>query len=69
MQGLGEVIKSPNIYEFDLQQFFPMISVNYVTAMLHRLGLPKGLVRRVEVINKSLIKFEEGKKLDESNEE
>jgi len=46
-------ISSPDIYEFDLKQFFPSVEIQAISKILRNLETPKWVVEYIENLNKS----------------
>jgi len=60
------VLDKQNIYECDLQQFFPSVHVNRISEILFNIGMPKALVYRLENWNRCNPILPENEKLDET---
>jgi hypothetical protein len=61
-------INEPNIYEFDLKQFFPSVEIQYVSKMLEWMRTPKRWVVYIENLNKSKPKLMRSKEEDPVDE-
>lgn len=59
-------INSPDIYEFDLKQFFSSVNIQHLSSILRKRNMPKWWVEYIENINKSKPKLQEKDKVDES---
>jgi len=63
------VLNKQNIYECDLQQFFPTVHVNRISEMLFSLNLPKSIIYRLENWNRCNPILPADRKLDEDRYE
>lgn len=50
---LKEVIHAPNIYEFDLKDFFPSIYLDGLSRVLLNIGIPSDIVERIINLNRT----------------
>jgi hypothetical protein len=65
---LTEVINQPDIYEFDLKQFFPSVNLDAISSLLIKLKIPPSIVRQIHYFNCSAIKLKPPYKLNEYEE-
>jgi len=59
-------VHKPNIYEFDLEQFFPRVEISYVSHLLRQYRTPKWIVEYIENLNKTRPKLCTKDEVDES---
>lgn len=52
---LDRVISSESIYEYDLKEFFPEVSLWYIERKLKYMGVPDDLLVDIAYINRSLV--------------
>lgn len=57
---LSRVIQHKNIYEYDLKQFFPSVSLWYIERKLKYMGIPDDLLVDIAYINRSLVDLKRG---------
>lgn len=59
-------MKAKNIYEFDIEGFFPNVDISEVTDILEKSGIPKRIVYHIENINRMEPILPQEEKLDET---
>jgi len=62
---LEKVIVARDIFEFDLKKFFDLVSLDKISSILIRKGIPVNLVRQLYYINASAVKIKGDRKLNE----
>lgn len=63
---MEKIIDKENIYEFDLEQFFPSVEGSYITECLLKAGCPEEIARWVQDMHKSRPELPEERKLEET---
>jgi hypothetical protein len=53
---MDEVVKAPDIFEFDLKDCFPSINIYYGYSLFKHLGLPSDLNKKLFIINASRVR-------------
>lgn len=62
-------MNSENVYEFDLQSFFPSVSISGIEEiMTSKLGIPKGVAHRLMEMHRSITKIPAEQKLTEDSD-
>lgn len=62
---LEKVIVARDIFEFDLKKFFDLVSLDKISSILIKKGIPVHLVRQLYYINASAVKLKGERKLNE----
>jgi hypothetical protein len=58
-QIINEALDAPDIFEFDLKNFFPSINIKFISKELLGLGIPRETVKFIEKLNMSQPKLTE----------
>lgn len=66
MSLLGKLNESPNIYEFDLDGFFPNVNLLYMKKRMEEMEIPTSISNRLYKINQSIVLLQEEDKVDEN---
>lgn len=62
-------MNSENIYEFDLESFFPSVNISEIERlMIEKLEIPEGISHYLMEMHRSITKIPKEEKLDESGD-
>lgn len=63
---LPNLDSNPNVYEFDIQQFFPSVDLDYNMNRLKEIGVSDDISKYLRDLNKSIVKLTKEDLMDET---